>query len=354
MRTLLAHRLAPLSLFTALAAGCVAGDAPGSTYGEDIAYAEGVYASYEDAAGGRITLDVSAVDSGALDDLAGIDLAELLGVPATWIRMNQRGTEIAELVREARDPAGDEWRARIDLRTFEDLGYPLAGGVYRILAVTADLDGAAQTHRALEACWPRAAHCIVMDPVLLQADAFRHARARLLAEGWQPIEESAFEPQDPKQLPLAVTAAGACTLNSSPAHTKISITYPAYAIEYKNIFGMVLVRKDIGGQQAGVSCFVNGAGQCVSSGFGFSNASSCFANLGYTCECDNTGNQVGTSTDGSSTQSWAETRCTHRAFLDANVSWSREGVGSSFAIRWDTAGSEDANGGQIFDSCSFH
>jgi hypothetical protein len=354
MRTLTAHRLAPLSLVTALAAGCVAGDAPETTYGEDIAYAEGVYASYEAAAGGRIELDVTAVDGGALQDLAGVDVAGLLGVPATWIRMSQRGTEITELVREPRDPAADEWRARLDLRAFEDLGYPLAEGAYRIVSVTATIDDVARTHRALEACWPRAAHCIVMDPVLLQADAFRQTRARLLAEGWQPIEDTAFEPQDLKALPGAVTAAGACTLNSNPGFTRISITYPAYAIEYRNVFGMVLVRKDIGGQQAGVACFVNGAGQCVSSGFGFSNASSCFGNIGYTCDCDNTGNQVGTSSDGSSTQSWAETRCAHRAFLDSSVSWTREGVGSSFAIRWDTAGSEDANGGQIFDSCSFH
>jgi hypothetical protein len=353
MRTLTAHRLAPLSLVTALAAGCAAGDAPAPSPGDDTAYAEGVYASYEAAAGGRIALDVTAVDSGSLQDLAGLDLADLLGVPATWIRMSPRGTEIAEIAREPRDPAEDEWRAGLDLRTFEDLGYPLAGGAYRLLTVTAEIDGAAQTHRALEACWPRAAHCIVMDPVLLQADAFSHTRARLLAEGWRPIEDIAFEPQDPELQPLAA-AAGVCTLNSSPAHTKISITYPAYTIEYKNIFGMVLVRKTIGGQQAGVSCFVNGAGQCVSSGFGFSNASSCFANLGYTCDCDNTGNQVGTSADGAATQSWAETRCAHRAFLDSAVSWSREGVGSSFAIRWDTAGSEDASGGQIFDSCSLH
>lgn len=354
MRTLTAHRLAPLSLLTALVAGCAAGDAPQSTYGDDIDYAEGVYASYEASAGGRIAIDVSVVESGALKDIADVDLTALLGVPATWIRMEQRGTEIATLVREPRDPAEDEWQARLDLRPFEDLGYPLAEGTYRVLAVTAELDGAAEAHRALEACWSRAAHCIVLDPVLLQADAFSHQRARLLAEGWQPIEDAAFEPQDPKTLPLTATTTAVCSLNSNPGYTKISITYPAYVVEYKNVFGIVMVRKDIGGQQAGVTCFVNGAGQCVSSGFGYSNASSCFANIGYTCECDNTGNQVGTSADGSSTQSWAETRCTHRAFLDANVAWTREGVGSSFSIRWDTAGSVDANGGQHFNSCGLH
>lgn len=353
MRTLTAPRLASLSLLTAgaIMTGCAAGGAP--TYGDDTAYAEGVYATYEAAAAGSIEIDVTAVDSGPLQDLAGVDVAELLDVPATWIRMSQRGTEITEVVREPRDPAEDEWQARLDLSAFEDLGYPLADGAYRLLTVTARVGGVSENHRALEACWSRAAHCIVMDPVLLQADAFSHARARLLAEGWQPVEQGAFEPQDAEQLPFSA-AAGTCSLNSNPGYTKISITYPPYALEYKNVFGIVMVRKDIGGQQAGVTCFVNGGGQCVSSGFGYSNTSSCFANIGYTCECGNTGNQVGTSSDGSSTQSWAETRCTHRAFLDANVAWTREGVGSSFSIRWDTAGSVDANGGQLFNSCGLH
>jgi hypothetical protein len=354
MRTFTAHRLTSVSLLAgaALMIGCASESEP--THGELVAYAESVYGNYEAAAGGRIELDVATLQTGNLSDIAGVDVGELLGVPGTWIRMEQRGTEITAVQRAPRDPEQDEWRQQIDLRAFEDMGRPLAEGTYRLLAVTARLDDAPATHHALEACWARTGHCIVMDAVLLQADAFLHQRRRLLAEGWEPIEIAELEPQDGKQQPLTATAAAACTLNSSPAHTRISITYPGYAIEYKNVFGIVLVRKDMGGQQAGVTCFVNGAGQCVSSGFGFSTASSCFGNLGYTCDCDNTGNQVGTSSDGAATRSWSEARCTHRAFLSAAVSWTIEGVGSGFSIQWDTAGSVDSNGGQIFDSCSFH
>lgn len=351
MRTLTAHRLTSVPLLTCtLVLGCTAENEP--THGELVAYAESVYDNYEAAAGGRIELDVATLETGALADLAAVDVRDLIGVPATWLRMEQRGTEITALAREARDPAEDEWAQKVDLRAFEAAGHALAGGSYRLLAVAATVDGAPATHHALEACWARTGHCIVMDPVLLQADTFLHQRRRLLAEGWAPIESFAFEPED--GVHALATAAAACTLNSNPAKTQVSITYPAYAIEYRNIFGIVLVRKDMGGQQVGVTCFVNGAGQCVSSGFGFSSASSCFANLGYTCDCDNTGNQIGTSSDGAATRSWSETRCTHRAFLNASASWTIEGVGSGFNIQWDTAGSVDSNGGQVFDSCSFH
>jgi hypothetical protein len=353
MLTLPLHRLTSFSLLAgaALLTGCTAENAP--NHGELVSYAEGVYSHYEAAAGGLIAIDVTPMETGNLEDIASVGVEKLLGVPETWIRMDQLGTAITAIHREPRDLAQDEWQQRVDLRAFEGLGHPLAEGTYRMLAVTTTVDGVAATHRALEACWTKSGHCIVMDPVLLQADAFRHTRERLLAEGWEATEVAEAEAQDGKQQPAAVTAAGACTLNAYPGYTRVSITYPAWWVEYKNIFGIVLVRKDMGGQQAGVTCFVNGAGQCVSTGFGYSNASSCFANLGYTCDCENTGNQIGTAADGSSTRSWAESRCAHQAFLSANVSWTIEGVGSGFNVQWQTSGSVDSNGGQIFDSCSF-
>lgn len=355
MRAAMTMRLAALSILaasTGLTAGCAAGNAP--TYGEITAYAETVYDHYQDAAGDRIDFELITLETGNLTDLAGIGVEEFVGVPGEWIRMSQRGTEITALAREPRNPAEDEWQGHIDVGAFEQLGYPLANGAYRLIEVTARLDGVTSSHQALEACWAAREHCIVMDPVVLQADAFAQQRERLLAEGWAPIQVFEREPESERAQPLDAGTAATCSLNSHPGETRTHIDYPAYTRELKNVFGMVLVRKDMGAQRAGVSCFVNGSGACTSAGFGFSDASSCFANLGYTCDCDNTGNQAGTAPDGSSTQSWAESRCTHRAFLDAAVSWSRSGQGASFTIRWDTAGSEDANGGQIFDACGFH
>ncbi|HWN71813.1 MAG TPA: hypothetical protein VNM90_29445, partial [Haliangium sp.] len=177
--------------------GCTTESEP--THGERVAYAESVYAHYEAAASAHIELDVTTLQTGNLEDIATVDAGDLLGVPGTWIRMEQRGTEITAVHREPRDPMQDEWQQPVDLREFEKLGYPLADGTYRLLAVIARVDGAPATHHALEACWARARHCIVIDPVLLQADSFMHQRQRLLAEGWAPIEIAEFEPQDGKQ-----------------------------------------------------------------------------------------------------------------------------------------------------------
>jgi hypothetical protein len=319
-------------------AGCTSGDA--SWEGESERYAEDVYRSYADAAGGQVTFDVMAVDEGQLEDIAAYPAGELLGVPAEWLRMDARGTEITALNWEARDAERDEWSGSVDLGEFEALGWPVAEARYRLLDVTVRLNGGEARHQALEVCWSERARCIVMDPVVLQADAYYQDRQRLLAEGWAPEE-------------TVVKAGGSCTLNSSPTSTSKSITYGAYWVEYKNIFGVVLVRKDMGRQQVGVACYVSGD-TCKSSGFGSSGTSSCFGNLGYSCDCDNTGNQIGTSADGSSTKSWSESKCAHRAFLNASASWTIEGVGSGFSINWDTAGSVDSNGGQLYDACSWH
>ncbi|WP_428266478.1 hypothetical protein [Haliangium sp.] len=339
-------------LATVLLGGCAAEDSQQPVYGETIAYAEGVYGNYEAAAGERIGFTVDTVERGHLNDIAEIPVNDLLGVPEQWIRMSSRGTDIVGVTREARDSMEDEWQADILLEEFETLGRSLDDATYRVLSVGVAFEGESRAHRALEVCWARDGYCIVMDPVVLQADAFSHQRERLAAEGWAPME--LLDVPEGELQAQAVTAAGTCSLNSNPGFTRITANYPGYAIEYKNVFGMVLVRKDVGAQQAGVSCFVNGAGACVSSGFGFSSTSSCFGNLGYTCDCENTGNQIGNSADGSATKTWAETRCAHRAFLSASVAFSRNGEGVNFNIQWDTAGSVDTNGGQLFDSCGFH
>jgi hypothetical protein len=122
-------------------------------------------------------------------------------------------------------------------------------------------------------------------------------------------------------------------------------------VNYKDIFGITLVHKSLGGQQAGISCYVS-SGACHSSGFGYSNDSSCYGNLGYSCACAETGVQRGTT--GSTTRTWAQTKCTHKLIGSASVSWSRNGVGSGFSISWNTNGGVDANGGSILDACSWH
>jgi hypothetical protein len=341
----LAPVLAAMSL-TAVGCGGVQGEpeAPPAEFAQG-SYAEKVYASYAEAAGGRISLSVRPLASGWMKEIAGRPVNETLGVPETQVRMQSRGTEIVSLQRAGRE-AGDEWLRPIDLAGFERLGYPVEQGTYRLLGVDVQLDGSQSQHQALELCWAAQGHCIVMDPVLYQLDAFAQTRRELLAQGWKPVKELSGGPGEGQVKAMAV-----CTLNGYPTSATVRITYPAYWVEYKNVFGMVLVRKDLGGQQAGVSCYVSN-GQCLSSGFGYSNTSSCYGTLGYTCDCENTGNLVGTTQP--ATKSWSESKCSHVWAGTANVSWTIEGVGSGFSVQWNTNGGVDSNGGQIYDSCSWH
>ncbi|MBN1204661.1 MAG: hypothetical protein JXB05_07025 [Myxococcaceae bacterium] len=349
--------LVPRLLISTLSASLWLGGCGGASLDESApvsqdgsAYAEQVYEAYEEAATGQVDFEVKALQAGAVRDIAERPVNELLGVPSQWIQMDQRGTEITSVRQELRVPALDEWASPVWLSGFEQLGRSLDGATYRLLAVSVALDAASSEHRALEICWVDEGSCIVMDPVVQQLDAFFQNRRRLQAEGWAPVEQlvQVERPAGPSAL------AGTCSLNSNPASTRRTLTYGGYTVEYKNVFGITLVGKTVGRQEMGISCYVAGDGSCRSSGFGFSNSSSCWANLGYTCDCENTGNMVGNSPDGAATKSWSETRCAHQLILNAAVSFTYEGTGASFNINWQTAGSVDTNGGQLYDSCSWH
>lgn len=324
--------------------GC--GSAPVTGDTDATASAEAVYASYQAGAKDRVQFTVSELGRGPLATLAGQPVNELLGVPNYWLRMEQSGTEIADLARTPRDPATDEWRQPILLGRFEELGRPLGEGTYELLGVRMTLDGQATEHRALRVCWAAQSFCTVMDPVVNQLSAFAETRARLLAEGWGvKVEEELVKPGD------RGAQATVCSLNSNPSLTRRALTKGGYTLQYKNVFGVVLVQKNMGAQQAGISCYVS-SGACRSSGYGYSYTSSCSTFLGYNCDCANTGSLDGTSQP--ATRAWSETRCAHSLVLAADVSFSVNGTGANFSINWTTAGSVDSNGGQIYDSCAYH
>lgn len=313
-------------------------------------YAEGVYGEYQAGAPGRLSFEVRTLQSGALREVAGQPVNALVGVPDTYLDMSFRGTELTGLKREQGRPAGDEWAVPVDLRTFDTLGHPVAAGSYRLLAVHTELEGMESEHRALEVCWAAESYCLVMDPVVQNLETFAQTRRRLVAEGWAPVEQLVAAPRSSGVSALA----GSCTLNSATTSTTRSKTYTGYKVTYKNLYGITVVEKTVGAQQVGISCYVNGAGACVSSGFGYSNASSCWANFGFSCDCENTGNLVGASADGAATKAWSETRCAHQAILTASAAFTLEGSGASFNVNWQTSGSVDSNGGQLYDSCSWH
>jgi hypothetical protein len=338
--------LAALCSTLAISGACTTGEVadPESAAADDSA-ASAVYAAYQAGSRDRVRFEVTELEHGALAMLAGRPINDLVGVPDYWLRGEQDGTEIGAIVKEARS-GDDEWQAPIDVASFAELGHRLDDGRYALLGVRMQFEGGASEHRALQVCFDADRFCTIMDPVVLQLSAFADNRARLLAEGWSVKEE--LVPPSAENTDLQGRP---CTLNSNPRAARRVFTKPAKWVEYKNVFGGVLVRKDLGAQEYGISCYVSN-GQCRSSGVGYSNQSSCYGRLGWRCACANTGNLRGTT--GNATKAWSETRCTHKYLVKAAVSFSVNGKGADFNLDWQGSGGVDAQGGQIYDSCSFH
>lgn len=307
------------------------------------------YTDYQSATAGRVQFAISSLERGNLTDIASRPVNDLIGVPDYSVRMQQRGTDIIDVVREPRNQAIDEWSQDIDLHRFDQIGRPLAEGTYQLLSVRMTLDGEVSEHKALEACWAAQDYCIVMDPVVQQLSSFAESRRDLLAAGWKvnAVPTSEFATHTSGATPQATV----CSLNSRPTAGGITYTWSAYSVAYKDVFGITLVSKHLGGQQTGISCFISN-GACRSSGNGFSSSSSCSATLGYNCNCANSGNVSGSTQP--QTRDWAETKCTHAFAGNTSISFEFKGTGASLSLVWNTNGSVDSNGGQAFDACSFH
>ena len=313
------------------------------------AHALEVYGHHQDASGGRLGFELAVLKSGQVRDVREQPIQELVGVPDDVISVQTMGTEITSAVREARNPATDEWAAPAPWSKFDELGLSTDEAEYVLLAVRTSLDGELSEHRALEVCWASRSYCLVMDPVVQNLEGYAGDRAKLLAEGWA-VETSQLAPMKGDDMGILAV----CSLNSNPAAGGISSTWNQRTVTYKNLYGITVVQKTLGGQQVGISCYISG-GSCLASGFGYSYASSCWANLGFNCDCDYTGNWTGITSN--SARSWSETKCEHKNVFQgsANVSWTESGVGANFSISWATSGgSVDSSGGTRYETCSWH
>jgi hypothetical protein len=307
-------------------------------------YAEAVYDTYERAAGGKINLAITAVEDGALGELAGRPLADVLGgVPAEWIVFHARGAELVELARGPRDAATDEWTNPPALTDFDAIGYPVADGAYRLFDVRATLDGVTTEHRALEACWEAEAHCVVIDPVVMQLDGYYQNYRRWLAEGWAP---------EPSDEPIEVheadpSAAGACKLSRYGTTSK-SFSWPARYAAGFNALGWKLYENHLGAQDVSIRCYVSGTA-CKAAASSVSHASSCATFFpGWSCDCDNIDFFGYT---GSTARTASQTRCVNN-FGGASIDASISGGGASFTVKWTaSSGSQYAVGSAYTDTC---
>lgn len=304
-------------------------------------FAEGVYAEYSLATGRGVLFSVQSVGAGSLATLTGKPFESIVGFPTYRVEAQQAGLDIRRPHFEAADVSTmDLSDLEGTVEGFNKVGYPVELGQYRQLRVTVAIGSDVRTHDALEFCWASLGHCAVLDPSVTFLQSMVDNRRRLSAEGWGPRVVNV--PREAGEAPGAV-----CGLASNPAIKDRYFFWGAYRVQYKNVYGMVLVQKDLGAQKSGIRCDTS----CRPSPYGYSNTSSAYGTLGYSATCDN---DFGYGTSSNQGKWIAESKCTHKFAGSAVANASVSNMGSiSVSINWQVDGGIDQNGGQIIDTCGY-
>ena len=300
-------------------------------------YAEGIYADYSVATGNKLLFEVETIEQGRLDSLGNAPLSSLVSTPDHRFESADSGLEISSLslVQKAVAEYGTH-DLEFTAADFSEAGYPASEGVYRKLQVASAIDDYLLDHQALELCWPKQGHCVLVDPAVIFIDSIVNNHRRLQAEGFGM---KVFESRGAQKA--------GCGLASNPGLTDRNHYWGSFPVRYTNALGWTLVEKNLGSQQSGIRC----NSSCQPAPYGYSNSSSCWGTGGWTCACDN---KFGYGSTGSSGKWISETRCTHRWVQSAKASGSVHNQGSlSVDITWTLGGGVDSNGGQISDTCGY-
>lgn len=342
-----------------------ASDAQIAANASTLSYAAIVYGEFQNASDGAITFRMTTLATGAATNIAGQTVQTTLGgVPDYWIDHEALGNQIDQLTVGPRDPTQDEWTQDVNLSpNFDNQGYPVSAATYRLLSVNGTIQGTSLTWESLELCWSSQNYCIIMDPVVLWLDSYAGVRMALQATGWA-METATTDTDVSLAEPTASTGATSdgtevattvsyCSLDSNPKWGSHWLTWSPYPFWIKDIYGIKLISGTMGGQQAGIACYISG-NACKSSGFGYGSDSSCNGNLGWNCDCNWTDVQTGTTASTDTTRTWAQSKCVDKFIGSVTVKWTRKGVDSGFSIVWDTNGGTFTNGGTILDACHWH
>lgn len=309
-------------------------------------YAEKIYTEYAASSDDSVSFDVNVAAKGKLKDLAGKQFSSIITAPRRKLVAVDNGFTTSKHAFEAADSNSGEFDdLNKTVADFEINGYPVAGGTYRILDVTATVGRDSTTHRAIEFCWNKQFHCVLLDPTIQFVDSIANTRIKLMAEGAGPKVTGI--PADTSATAAGLQGvAGTCGVASHPSWKGIQTTYSAYNPQYKNVFGKVLVNKNIGAQQSGVNCDTS----CKPKPFGYSNVSSAQGYLGWRTACAQNSAYGVTGTFAKYT---GKTMCTHKYAVAASASISVLGQGASVDLKVDAGGSVDANGGAVYESCGY-
>jgi len=305
-------------------------------------YAEGIYREFAAASAQRVQFELKVLQTGSLSDLHGKSFGQLTGLPHYRVATDEDRFAL-------RNGHFNDQVAKIDRNEFDGgvegfdvVGLPAHLGTYRKLSVSVSIDGKTRHHQALEFCWQTLNHCVVYDPSVEFIDSIVNNARLAKAAGYGPRVQM-------ETAPARVTASSslaACGLASNPAYISKWLTWAAWTQRYKNVYGMTLVTKNLGGQQSGIRC----NSSCQPAPFGYSNSSSGSGTLGYDVDC---GNAYNYGTSGRTGRWVAETKCAHKFTGSAEANVTRSGSGSGVSLSWNTNGGIDSNGGYFTDTCGY-
>jgi hypothetical protein len=306
-------------------------------------YAEGIYAEYAAGTGDLVAFEVATVHRGELSELSGRPLEEILERPDHQLTVDQFGTYLLDpqlAFVEPMELSLPDLALTVD--GFTEHGYPVERGSYRLLEVQTSLGSDVVQHQAIELCWPSLGHCTVYDPAVEFLQSTVDNRLRLAGEGWGPREVTLTRDDFDGIMPEG------CALASDTSLIARGWVWNSYYLEWKNLFGITMVTKSMGKQQAGLRC----NSSCYPDAWGFSNTSSCFAQIGYSCSCDN---DFGYGKSGRQGKMVSETKCTHKAIGGASASATVLNYGTiGVDISWNLSGSVNQNGGSFIDTCGYY
>lgn len=305
-------------------------------------YAEDVYADFARASDQAVSFEVRTVAAGPMKRIEGVSFAELVGEP--HYRLAFEETRSSRIVKPALEPLVDPInRDELDggVEGFDVVGLPVNKGTYRVLAVRTSSGGQSREHRALEFCWKSLDHCVVYDPQIEFLDSVVNNYRTAKAEGYGP---RVFEQDAASGDGVSIQAT--CGLASNPSKIGRSLTWAARTVTYKNVYGMTLVKKNLGGQQVGLTC----NSSCYPALYGYSNASSAYGSMGYSTDC---GWRHSTGKTGRKGKAISETKCTHKWSGTARADVTLKGTGSGIYFEWNTNGGIDAIGGALTDTCGY-
>ncbi|QDH70030.1 hypothetical protein [Marilutibacter alkalisoli] len=330
-----------------LAAICSAGALSASPGNDRNQYAEGIYSDFALASDHEVVFETRTLARGPAKKLEGLPFADLIGEP--HYRLEFEETRSSNIVAPTLAPlSGPVDRTELDggVEGFDVVGLPVDKASYRLLSVRVTANGQSNEHRALEFCWNSLGHCVVYDPQIEFLDSVVNNYRQAKAEGYGPrIHEQPVHEQ-PVAAGDGVGIQAVCRLASNRNIIGRSLTWSSRTVTYKNVYGMTMVQKTLGGQQVGITC----NSSCYPAMYGYSNASSGYGNLGYSVNC---GRKHATGTSGRKGKAVSETKCAHKLTGSAKAEVTVKGTGSGIYLAWDTNGGVDGQGGSLTDTCGY-